>query len=126
MQGNELIKQYTLEARSISQPRLTEAQTTQQSDMANRVDIPETLMVALPLAFVMGWGVVFFVLSKSWMVARHELTSNLKRFHKVPCSNCKFFSANPYLKCAVNPSIALTEKAADCSEYSPQEAKSIR
>ena len=126
MRGNVPIKQYTLEASSIRQASLTETPATQQAETGNRVDIPDILMVALPLAFVMGWGVVFFILSKSWMVARHELTSNLKRFHKVPCSNCKFFSANPYLKCAVNPSVALTEQAVDCSEYSPQEAKSIR
>lgn len=34
-----------------------------------------------------------------------------------PCSNCRFFSQNAYLKCAVHPSIALTKQAIDCSNF---------
>lgn len=34
-----------------------------------------------------------------------------------PCSSCRFFSHNAYLKCAVHPSIALTQKAANCSNF---------
>jgi len=34
-----------------------------------------------------------------------------------PCSSCRFFSHNAYLKCAVHPSIALTQRALNCSNF---------
>ncbi len=36
---------------------------------------------------------------------------------QIPCRNCKFFSKNQYLKCAVRPFTVLTAQAADCSDY---------
>lgn len=44
-----------------------------------------------------------------------------QRSQQIPCANCQYFNNNPYLKCAVNPHDALTEKALSCTEYKPGE-----
>jgi hypothetical protein len=40
-----------------------------------------------------------------------------KQTSKYPCLNCKYFSNNPYLMCAISPQIALTEESKNCSDY---------
>lgn len=34
-----------------------------------------------------------------------------------PCYRCKYFNQNPYLKCAVNPMLALTQESYDCQSF---------
>lgn len=41
--------------------------------------------------------------------------------NNIPCRKCQFFSNNHYLKCAVNPSIAMTKDAIECRDYCPSE-----
>lgn len=43
----------------------------------------------------------------------------IQSFQQIPCSKCRYFNSNPYLKCAVNPSTVLSDKAIECSEYNP-------
>lgn len=33
------------------------------------------------------------------------------------CKKCKFYNANPYLKCALHPSLVLTKQAQNCIDY---------
>ena len=42
---------------------------------------------------------------------------------QLPCSECHYFKRNLYLPCAVNPTVALTEQARDCSDFQPDEQK---
>ncbi|MEP0748961.1 hypothetical protein [Coleofasciculus sp. FACHB-125] len=39
--------------------------------------------------------------------------------HSVPCTNCRYFTGDYRLKCTVQPSIAQTEEAINCSDYRP-------
>lgn len=41
----------------------------------------------------------------------------------LPCHKCVYFSQNHYLKCAVQPSIVLTEESMNCSDFCPQNLK---
>jgi hypothetical protein len=41
----------------------------------------------------------------------------LKTLSSIPCRNCYYFSRNPYLKCTLHPSKALSNKAKDCNDY---------
>lgn len=43
----------------------------------------------------------------------------IKHFHEFPCRSCRYFTNNPYLKCAVQPDIALTVRSLNCSDYCP-------
>jgi hypothetical protein len=36
---------------------------------------------------------------------------------KVPCQQCRYFNANPYLKCSLHPDSVLTDGAVDCRDY---------
>lgn len=58
-------------------------------------------------------------LSNTWEVTGEEMLA-IKYFHKFPCRNCRYFANNPYLKCAVQPDIALTVRSLNCSDYCPQ------
>ncbi|WP_414620393.1 hypothetical protein [Calothrix sp. CCY 0018] len=39
--------------------------------------------------------------------------------HKTPCSKCRYFNNNSYLKCAVQPEKVMTKEAKDCQDYCP-------
>ncbi|NJL45431.1 MAG: hypothetical protein HC922_06250 [Leptolyngbyaceae cyanobacterium SM2_3_12] len=42
---------------------------------------------------------------------------------QLPCSRCKYFQANRYLPCAVNPTQALTVEANNCRDFEAKETK---
>jgi hypothetical protein len=76
-----------------------------------------------PVGFIMGWIVFFLILRKIQALLDEKMFFFIKSLHKVPCQSCRFYSNNHYLKCAVNPSIVLTEEAMSCSEYSHNKKK---
>ncbi|MDJ0580351.1 hypothetical protein [Crocosphaera sp.] len=41
--------------------------------------------------------------------------------HKIPCSNCQYFTNDYRLKCPVNPFQASTEAAINCQDYHKRE-----
>ncbi|MEB3339295.1 hypothetical protein [Okeania sp.] len=49
-----------------------------------------------------------------------NLVRTAQRMHNIPCSNCLFFTRNYYLKCPVQPKVALSEKAINCVDYQPK------
>lgn len=49
------------------------------------------------------------------MMAEKTLTPDV--FHKIPCRSCRYFAYNPYLNCAIHPSLVLTNQAIDCPDY---------
>jgi hypothetical protein len=83
------------------------------------LNIPDVAVSLSPIGFIIGWIVFFLVLRKIKDFLNEKMVFSIKGVHKVPCKNCRFYSNNHYLKCAVNPSIVLTEEAMSCSEYSP-------
>ena len=78
------------------------------------------LVISLsPLGFIIGWIGFFVIFRKVQAFLDEKMVFPINELHKVPCKKCRFYSNNHYLKCAVNPSIVLTEEAMNCSEYSP-------
>ncbi|MGL5807973.1 MAG: hypothetical protein ACRC2R_22995 [Xenococcaceae cyanobacterium] len=41
----------------------------------------------------------------------------LVQYSKIPCYNCRFFHDNPYVKCAIHPTIAFSKQAFNCIDY---------
>jgi hypothetical protein len=81
------------------------------SDKVELNPIADNLILVTPFLFILTTtAVVLYRLKKA-------------KKANVPCKNCQFFNNNNYLKCAVNPAEALTEKAHDCREYIPQPKK---
>jgi hypothetical protein len=72
--------------------------------------------VALPIRFfgacsllgLCGWSLFSTAL---------EIVARAKQMHRVPCTKCRFFTQDYRLKCTVQPHIANTEQAINCSDY---------
>jgi hypothetical protein len=120
MQGNELLKRYAIGEKDFNQITLSEVKVAQtKQNGGNPLDV---VLLEPSINFIMGWAILCLMVSIILMAARAEIIA-LERLHQVSCINCQFFSKNPYLKCAVHPCIALTEKANDCSDYLPPNRK---
>ncbi|MBD2742039.1 hypothetical protein H6H02_10625 [Coleofasciculus sp. FACHB-1120] len=74
--------------------------------------------VLVPLCFLCAWMLLLLI---GWSLFSTISTSftKAKQMHSVPCSNCRYFTGDYRLKCTVQPSIAQTEEAIDCSDYRP-------
>ncbi|PAX52259.1 hypothetical protein [Brunnivagina elsteri] len=72
-----------------------------------------------PICFIGAWSLIFLVISSLWSAASDGVTT-AKQMHQIPCANCQFFTTDYRLKCTVHPSIANTEEAITCLDYSPQ------
>ncbi len=120
MYGNEL-QQDAASQRIIHEikPNATPLEQAKQE----KISTTDFLMFLGPVSFVMGWAVLFFMLSKIGRAARDEFLINIKHLNRVPCRNCQFYSNNVHLKCAVNPSIVLTEEAFNCTDYVHRDSK---
>lgn len=72
--------------------------------------------VILQLRFVGACSVLGFF---GWSLARSvlDMVAQAKKMHQIPCTKCRFFTGDYRLKCTVNPSVANTEQAIDCSDY---------
>ena len=109
------------ENRNFSQVTRSEVKQEQiQPDALNIHDIALTLS---PIALLFSWVLFFLILQKIRTFLDNKMVFAVKGSHKVPCKNCRFYSNNHYLKCAVQPSLVLTEEAKDCPEYSPRNGK---
>ena len=72
----------------------------------------------VPICFVAAWGFVGLGVLNLWTTLRDGVT-HAQRIHRIPCSECKFFTGDYHLKCTVHPQIALSEDAIDCVDYAP-------
>lgn len=100
------------------------SQTQVNQASPNQVTLPSTIGVGGMLSLIMGGMALIFMVSKLRKSKQEPIkVVNLQQLNEIPCSNCRFFSSNPYLKCAVHPAIALTKQAIDCADYCPQAKK---
>ena len=67
-----------------------------------------SFLFACLLLFICAWSVLGALI---------DAIARAKRMHQIPCTQCRFFTNNYRLKCTVNPYIANTEEAIECSEY---------
>lgn len=75
-----------------------------------------------PVILIALAGVVVALKRSLTSKVTHTYTPAKKLSPKLPCSNCRFFGSNPYLKCAVHPSKALKAEAMNCSDYWSQDS----
>ncbi|QKD84769.1 hypothetical protein HPC62_04570 [Thermoleptolyngbya sichuanensis A183] len=76
-------------------------------------------LVLVPVCFVMAWGMVGLVAWNLISAGRDGL-AQAQQMHKIPCSECRFFTGDYHLKCTVHPERALSEEAMNCADYEPQ------
>lgn len=72
--------------------------------------------ILVPFCFVVAWILPIFLI---WTLgsAMRDTVNRAQQMHKIPCTSCQFFTDNYRLKCTVQPFIANTEQAIDCSDY---------
>lgn len=99
------------------------SETTKEQSQTHELTITDIAIFLSPAGFIISWMVFFIILRKIRALLDYKMVFPAKVLHKLPCKNCSFYSNNHYLKCAVNPSIVLTEEAMNCSEYSPSNKK---
>ncbi len=83
--------------------------------LINRI---QTLII--PLRLITAW-VFILVLSSSVIAMIVDVIKRAKKMHKIPCSNCQYFTNDYRLKCPVNPFQASTEAAINCQDYHKRE-----
>jgi hypothetical protein len=109
------------ETKNLSQ--VTHSEVKQEQMPPDSLDISDLALTLSPLALLFSWVMFFLLLQKIRTILDNKMVFSVKGLHKVPCKNCRFYSNNHYLKCAVQPSIVMTEEAKDCSEYCPKNEK---
>ncbi|HEY9632164.1 MAG TPA: hypothetical protein V6D14_02075 [Coleofasciculaceae cyanobacterium] len=118
MQDDEQLRFSALKETSFNQVNPTSAKSIVQPDgtIADIATLPDGTLFLVPISFMMVWAIIVLMYSDIWKIARHGMLTR-QHTHQVPCRNCQFFIDNPYLKCAVHPSTALTSQALNCSDY---------
>lgn len=93
-----------------------------------KIDLEEnhtttSLREQVPSGFILiGMTLLLILLKKSNWKPKGIVNS----WSQVPCKNCRFFSLNSSCKCAIHPSIVLTAKANNCSDYWALDSKFLR
>lgn len=97
-----------------------------QEPSTNQVSISETLITQGGgiIAFLFFWGSFLFLASrkiKGRLDDQFECPTNSVSNYR--CTQCRYYSKNHFLNCAVQPNIVLTDEANNCSDYSPKKIK---
>ncbi|MEM1290620.1 MAG: hypothetical protein AAGH67_03945 [Cyanobacteria bacterium P01_H01_bin.162] len=67
---------------------------------------------------MMIWAVML-VFFWSVMIAIKDGVAYIRKLHQIPCDRCLYYTGTHYLKCPVNPCIALSEAAIGCRDFEP-------
>lgn len=102
---------------------VSQSELTAEPIQSDNLDISDLALTLSPIALIFSWVVFFLILQKIRTALDHKMVFSIKGLHQVPCRNCRFYSNNHYLKCAVQPCLVLTEEAKNCSEFAPKNGK---
>jgi hypothetical protein len=113
---NEIVETITMESSSVSTSSpLTSAQRFVASDSNNLSQVTIDPTSALVFGSIMLSIVTASILAAMPKQIQPPFPTKLRC--KVSCHKCRYFNANPYLKCALHPDTVLTEGAVDCRDY---------
>jgi hypothetical protein len=130
LRQSEISKRYlndiTLDKTTFISARITEEKQDREKLSGERLNAtpPDGEVVFALVYFLIITGTLIFLkLSiKSYHSAENRINT-LNTLNQVPCKNCRFFTDNNYLHCAVHPTIVLKKEAIDCPDYYPQSSK---
>jgi hypothetical protein len=123
-QTSELLNQPTLKETHFHRANLSEVSSTQipvGETTPPEVTVPNTPLLLIPMSFIgISWAVMFLMqFNFNFSKPFSKNLKTIKNFHQIPCSSCRFFKNNPYLKCAVHPLKVSSAEAINCSDYKP-------
>lgn len=69
-----------------------------------------------PICIVVAWSMVILGI---WQViaATRDGVQRAQTMHRIPCSDCSFFTNQAVLKCPLHPTQALSEEAIGCRDF---------
>lgn len=107
----------------------SQTRTTQQHWLlddvlqASHSKLENYTLIVVPLGLIAVWAIALVWVRQQQKQHNHSnRLSNDNRptpHHRIPCRSCQFFKNSPYLKCAINPIDALTQRAINCTDYAP-------
>jgi hypothetical protein len=77
------------------------------------------LLVMVSVALLSAMSLTIGKLSGAYRQKIRQQSFGVSPANSLPCQRCRYFCANPYLKCTVHPMTVMTEASSDCSDYSP-------
>ncbi|MEL7034553.1 MAG: hypothetical protein AAFO04_02875 [Cyanobacteria bacterium J06592_8] len=101
----------------LQKPVVEEVPLSEQSNTQTSNTLGTMEFVYLASGFV---GIFLIIVLIKQLQARKLIRSQLswqKSCQKIPCNSCQYFNNNIYMKCAVQPTLVLSEKAKDCPDY---------
>lgn len=125
MYGNEFLNVYGFRENNFNQktPSGTIAITAKpDGTKPNILTMPDGAMFMVFLGFSTIMIIVLLRFPGFRKMAR-DRTGTVKHLDRFPCRNCRYFTDNPYLKCAVHPDTALTKLVIDCPDYCDRRVK---
>jgi hypothetical protein len=69
-----------------------------------------------PIYFLITWGFLGLLLW-TFIIGLRDIKKRGEIMHKIPCSQCQYFTNDHRLKCTLQPLIANTELAIDCPDF---------
>jgi hypothetical protein len=84
------------------------------------VEAREPAIILVLLRFLFACTIVVLVVTTVGSLII-DAVAQAKQMHQIPCTKCRFFTNDYRLKCTVQPQIANTEKAINCSDYRSDE-----
>lgn len=73
-------------------------------------------MVHLVLCFSV-WTIIFTGLFWRSLAVVKQAVQHLQRLHQIPCDKCMYFTGDYRLKCTVNPTVAMSDRAIGCRDF---------
>jgi hypothetical protein len=105
---------------SIPNPQKKQETVITQPDGLNRntsdnLVVPPAAFIVVSGGLLLLAGVVGFYRKMSFTKIKEN--SLFETEEQTTCKNCRFFSHNPYLKCALHPSRVSTTESIECADY---------
>ncbi len=122
MSTDKLLSLYILDKRNLDLAPSSKANLIIVSSAVTKpegvITTPNEVLFLISFCYVIALAIFILMLLDVGKVAIAKIAI-LNPFCKFPCSNCRFFTNNYHLLCAVHPSIVFTKQAFDCSDYHP-------
>ena len=81
---------------------------------------PDSTVLWILAGFIIIRAVFVLIIPATRIKTNKKQVMTIGGRRRIPCKNCQYFLSNTYLKCAVHPTIVLTPKALNCSDYWPE------
>ncbi|MBD1805560.1 hypothetical protein H6F98_08880 [Microcoleus sp. FACHB-SPT15] len=106
---------------TLQEAKLAEGKSNEINSATEGIVTEGILLV--PFVALLCWLILSIRALKALKAVQNKTAIPLNCNNNFPCKKCYFFLNNHYLKCAIHPSVVLTEQASNCPDYCSQKDK---